>query len=207
MRLTGRLPLCRQAMLDSAAPLLALGKAAQLKCAFTNFTSFAAWHSQAWFASEGPIPFRTFMASSFAQPGFNRTAHARLVTDTVLQLPFNAVNMMFGVQLGGKVSRPDRNTSVSPNFRGALMMQENDADWNFAWADEQQISWAKNVGDAIANISGFSGAYVNEPDPSKTRGQYEELFWGKPTFRALQVVKARWDPHATFDCHQCVYNP
>ena len=49
------------AMLDSAAPLLALGKEEQLKCTFTNHSTFKAWHDQAWFADEGPIPFRTYV--------------------------------------------------------------------------------------------------------------------------------------------------
>ena len=85
------------------------------------------------------------------------------------------------------------------------MMQENDSDWNFEMADRAQIKWAQRVGDAIAALPGFGGAYLNEPDPSKGKGQYESLFWGKH-FGALQGVKRKWDSNATFDCHQCVYN-
>ena len=78
------------------------------------------------------------MANSFAQPHFDAKAHAKLLTDTVTALPLNAVNMMFGVQLGGKVSAVAPNsTSISPAFRGALFMQENDADWNFERAVRQ----------------------------------------------------------------------
>ena len=78
------------------------------------------------------------MANSFAQPQFDAKAHAKLLTDTVTALPLDAVNMMFGVQLGGKVSTVAANaTSISPAFRDALFMQENDADWNFARAVRQ----------------------------------------------------------------------
>lgn len=96
-----------QRMRASVDAVVALGKAEQLECEFTNHSSFKAWHDQAWFADEGPVAFRTYMASSFTQPHFNRTAHAALVTDTVTALPADAINMMFGVQLGGKVSQPD----------------------------------------------------------------------------------------------------
>lgn len=196
-------------MLDAAAPVLGLGRDEQLKCDFANFTSFKAWHDQAWFADEGPIKFRTFMASSFVGPNVDQAAHAKLLTDTVTSLPFTAINMMFGVQLGGKVSHPTGGlnaTSISPAFRNAMFMQENDADWNFKWADKNQIAWAKNVGDAVAALAGVSGSYMNEPDPSKARGQYEELFWGQQNFHALQKIKGQWDKKALFNCEQCVYN-
>jgi hypothetical protein len=114
-------------MLNSTAGLMNLGKAYQLKCELANFTTFKSWHDQSWFASEGPIAFRTYMASSFAQPEFDHIAHAKLVTDTVTSLPLNAINMMFGVQLGGAVSQKGAQTSVSADFRSALMMQENDS--------------------------------------------------------------------------------
>ena len=197
-----------QAMFDSVKAVLELGKADQLKCEFTNHTSFKAWHDKSWFASEGPILFRTYMASSFAQPHFNRTAHAQLVIDTVTALPLDAINMMFGVQLGGKVSQPDggvASTAVSPAFRSAVMMQENDSDWNFEWADKPQIKWARRVGDAVASLEGFSGSYVNEPDPSKGQGSSEDLFWGKQAFAGLQKVKRKWDPADMLNCHQCVH--
>merc|ERR1712166_306504 len=83
--------------LSSAKAVLELGKADQLNCSLTNFTSFKKWHDQAWFADEGPIKFRTYMAGTFAQPDFDSTAHAKLVADTVVALPVDAVNMMFGV--------------------------------------------------------------------------------------------------------------
>jgi len=195
-----------QGMLDSVEPLLQLGKEEQLKCDFSNFSSFHEWHSQAWFASEGPIDFRVQLASSFAQPNFDHEAHAKLMVDTVTALPANAVNMMFGVQLGGKVANPDQETSISANFRNALFFQENDADWNFGRADEHQVAWAREVGDAMAALDGFSGSYLNEPDPSKARGVYEDLFWGNETFAALQAVKQQWDPESMFECKQCVHN-
>merc|ERR1719424_1854732 len=140
-------------MLQSIDPLLKLGKEEQLKCDFTNFSSFKDWHDQAWFADEGPIPFRTYMASSFAQPDFDAAKHAKLLTKTVMSLPLDAVNMMFGVQLGGRVSRPAggiNSTSISADFRNALFIQENDSDWNFERADVNQIKWARSVGDAVA---------------------------------------------------------
>jgi len=197
-------------MLGGVEPLLQLGKDAQLKCDFTNHSSFKAWHDNAWFADEGPIAFRTYMASSFAQPNFDNHAHAKLLTDTVTSLPIGAINMMFGVQLGGVVSRPIggiNSTSISVDFRNALFMQENDADWNFERADTNQIHWARSVGDAVAALPGFSGSYMNEPDPSKSRGgQYEGLFWGEDNFRKLQGIKRLWDSDALFDCKQCVYN-
>ncbi len=34
--------------------------------------------------------------------------------------------MMFAVQLGGKVSKPDSATSMSTDFRNAVLFQEND---------------------------------------------------------------------------------
>ena len=84
-------------------------------------------------------------------------------------------------------------------------MQENDADWNFQRADANQIGWAKSVGDAVAALPGFSGSYMNEPDPSKARGgEYEKLFWGETNFRKL--LKRTWDDNARFDCEQCIYN-
>ena len=82
--------------LDSIEGLRQLGKSDQLKCELKNYTTFKLWHDQAWFASEGPIAFRTYMASSFAQPNFDRIAHAKLVTDTVTALPINAINMFYG---------------------------------------------------------------------------------------------------------------
>ena len=103
------------------------------------------------------------------------------------------------------MARPDSDTSVSTAFRSAVMMQENDSDWNLEIADKTQIQWAQRVGDAIAALPGFGGSYLNEPDPSKGKGQYESLFWGKH-FSALQGVKRKWDSNATFDCHQCVYS-
>lgn len=197
-------------MLDAAAPVLGLGPEEQLKCDFANHTSYKAWHDQAWFANEGPIPFRTFMASSFVQPNVDTAAHAKLLTETVTSLPKFAYNMMFGVQLGGKVSQPTGGlnaTSISPDFRNAFFMQENDADWNKEKDDESQIAWARSVGDAVAALPGVSGAYQNEPDPSKARGgEYEELFWGADNFNKLQQIKGVWDKKAMFDCDQCVYN-
>jgi hypothetical protein len=145
------------------------------------------------------------MASSFGAAGFDSAAHARLLVDTVVALPGNAVNMMFGVQLGGKVARPDEDTGVSGAFRGAALMQENDSDWNLARADASQIEWARSVGDAVAALGGFGGAYMNEPDPGKGRGEYEELFWGRDVFERLQGVKSEWDKDSLFDCDQCVY--
>jgi len=192
--------------LSSAKDLLELGKEEQLKCSLTNFTSFKKWHDQAWFASEGPIPFRTYMAGTFAQPDFDSAAHAKLVADTVVALPIDAVNMMFGVQLGGKVSKPDSDSAVSANFRSAQFLQENDADWNFEWADKSQIAWARNVGDSIKAQKGFRGAYLNECDPNKPRGEYEDAFWGNQTFAKLQDVKQKWDSRSVFNCEQGVYN-
>lgn len=198
------------AMMASAKPVLDLGRDEQLKCDLKNYTSFKEWHDQAWFASEGPILFRTYMASSFVQPSFDPNAHAKLLTDTVTALPADAINMMFGVQLGGQVSHPagGRNASaISADFRSALFMQENDSDWNFKRADKNQIDWARSVGDAVAALQGVSGSYMNEPDPSKARGGgYEDLFWGAENFRKLQKVKDVWDKKALFDCKQCVYN-
>jgi len=40
------------------------------------------------------------------QPSFDPSAHAKLLTDTVTALPGDAINMMFGVQLGGQVAHP-----------------------------------------------------------------------------------------------------
>lgn len=197
-----------QTMLESVQDLVDLGRGEQLKCEFTNHTSFKAWHDQSWFASEGPIKFRTYMASSFAQPHFDLTAHAKLVTDTVTALPWDGINMMFGVQLGGKVSEPVggvARTSVSADFRSAVMMQENDSDWNFERADKNQIDWARRVGDAVASLDGFAGSYLNEPDPSKGKGLFEILFWGQQTFAALQKVKRKWDPAGMLNCYQCVH--
>jgi hypothetical protein len=84
--------------------------------------------------------------------------------------------------------------------------------------DTHQITWARGVGDAVAALPGFSGSYMNEPDPSKARGggegggrggggdTYEDLFWGATNFKKLQQVKRAWDSTALFDCKQCVYN-
>lgn len=186
-----------------------------LHCALANHTSFRAWHAQAWFADEGPISFRTYMASSFAQPGFDSTHHAKLVVDKVTQLPIDAINMMFAVQLGGKVSSLGGgdgsdggvrgSTSVSKAFRTAVMMQENDSDWNLPRADEHQIDWATTTGNAFAALKGFEGAYLNEPDPSLPRGEYEDRFWGD-NFGELQRVKRKWDAAGLFNCNQSVYN-
>jgi len=195
-----------QGMLDSVQELLELGKEHQLKCELANFSSFKQWHDQAWFATEGPIDYRVKLASSFAQPNFDHSAHAKLMVDTVTDLPLDAVNMMFGVQLGGKVSNPDSATSISTDFRTAVFFQENDADWNFARADANQMSWASKVGDAFLALDGFSGSYLNEPDPSKARGTYEHLFWDNETFAELQSLKRLLDPKELFDCHQCVHN-
>jgi FAD/FMN-containing dehydrogenase len=195
-----------QNMLDSVKEVLDLGKEHQLKCELANFSSFNQWHDQAWFASEGPVDFRVTLASSFAQANFDHVGHSKLIVDTVMALPVDAVNMMFGVQLGGKVAKPDSNASVSANFRNAVFFQENDADWNFAWADKQQMAWTRQVGDAMAALDGFSGSYMNEPDASKPRGVYEDLFWGNATFSKLQTLKRKWDTEAMFDCPQCVHN-
>ena len=67
---------------------------------------------------------------------------------------------------------------------------------------------ARHFSAATGATSGtFAKTLFREPDPSKPRGQYEDLFWGATTFKSLQAVKAKWDPTAVFDCHQCVYNP
>jgi len=197
-----------ESMLNSIDDLLQLGKEEQLSCQLSNFSSFKLWHDQAWFASEGPIDFRVKLASSFAQPNFDSEAHAKLLMDTVIPLPAQAINMMFGVQLGGKIWRPDSDTSISPDFRNGLFFQENDADWNFPWADKEQMSWASEVGDAFAALPGFSGTYVNEIDPigRGERGTYEELVWGSKTFAALQDVKKTWDSEELFACEQCVHS-
>eukprot|EP00756_Hemistasia_phaeocysticola_P018458 Hpha_TRINITY_DN15596_c3_g3::TRINITY_DN15596_c3_g3_i1::g.105298::m.105298 len=194
------------AMLDAVSDLLALGKDDQLKCDLKNWTSFKAWHAKAWFASEGPVLYRTYMASSFAQEGFDATGLAGLMSGTVTALPETSVSMMFGVQLGGKVARPDADSSVGPTLRNGLFMQENDADWTAAKKDEEEIASCRALGDAVANITGLEGAYLNEPDPSKGEGQYEDLFWGNTTFARLQKIKKQWDPNSTFACHQCVHN-
>jgi len=193
-------------MLASVAPVQALGKEEQLGCKLTNWTSFKGWHDKAWFSTEGPIAYRTYMASSFAQGGFDASGLANLMASTTIGLPETAVNMMFGVQLGGKVARPDGNTSVGPALRNALFMQENDADWTSARKDAEEIAGCTALGDAVANVTGMKGAYLNEPDPGKVEGQYEDLFWGSATFAELQSVKNKWDPNAMFQCHQCVHN-
>lgn len=197
-----------QTMLNSIDDLLQLGKEEQLACTMKNFSSFKLWHDQAWFASEGPIDFRVKLASSFAQPNYDSQAHAKLVVDTIQALPVQAINMMFGVQLGGKVLNPDHDTSISPDFRNGLFFQENDADWNFASADKKQMTWASEVGDAFAALSGFEGTYVNEIDPvgRGAKGTYEELVWGREKFAQLQGVKKKWDSEDVFDCEQCVHS-
>jgi hypothetical protein len=77
-------------------------------------------------------------------------------------------------------------------------------DWNLKWADDNQIKWARRVGDAVAALKGFRGSYLNEPDPSKGPGQYEDMFWGK-NFGDLQAVKRKWDPADNMNCWQCVH--
>jgi hypothetical protein len=47
---------------------------------------------------------------------------------------------------------------------------------------------------------------MNEPDPSKARGEYEQLFWGATNFARLQSVKRKWDNRTAFDCRQCVHS-
>lgn len=205
------------ATLQSAQPVTALGADSQLMCSFQNHSSFKAWHDQAWFKDPGPVPLRSYMASSFAQPVFDSAGHAKLVTDAVTSLPGGAINTMFGVQTGGMVSRPPEAanaTSVSPAFRSSVALQENDSDWLFSWSDATQVGWAHSVGDSVAALAGFGGAYVNEPDPaipsranaSSPAAGYEDRFWGAATFARLQRVKRAWDPLAMFGCHQCVYN-
>lgn len=195
-------------MLKSIDDLLNLGKDHQLGCELKNFSSFNSWHAQAWFASEGPIDFRVKMASSFASPNFDSQAHAKLMVDSVLALPSVAINMMFGVQLGGKILAPDVENSISPDFRNGLFFQENDADWNFAWADKEQMSWASTVGDAFAALDGFSGTYLNEMDPigRGERGTYENNVWGSEIFAKLQAEKKKWDAAGLFDGVQSVHN-
>jgi len=195
-------------MLTSIDDLLNLGKDQQLHCELTNFSSLKLWHDQAWFASEGPIDYRVKMASSFAQSNFDSQGHAKVMVDTVAALPATAINMMFGVQLGGKILKPDLPNSISEAFRNGLLFQENDADWNFARADKNQMTWASEVGDAFAGLRGFAGTYVNEMDPvgRGDRGTYEDLVWGSETFARLQAEKKKWDSDGLFDCKQCVHN-
>lgn len=195
-------------MLKSIDNLLNLGKDQQLSCELQNFSSFKLWHDQAWFASEGPIDFRVKMASSFAQPNFDSQEHAKVMVDTVVSLPSTAFNMMFGVQLGGKILKPDLPNSISEDFRNGLFFQENDADWSFARGDKTQMAWASEVGDAFAAVGGFTGTYVNEMDPvgRGDRGTYENLVWGSETFARLQAEKKKWDSEGLFDCKQCIHN-
>jgi len=195
-----------QSMLDSVTRLMQLGQQEQLLCKLKNFTSFKKWHDQVWFASEGLTPYRSYMASYFTQPELNASELARVLIDAVIELPHGTVNMQYGVQLGGKISRPDSASSVSADFRTALMMQQTGASWHKVADDDANIAWVNKVGNTIASMDGVRGAYLNEASPAAISG-YEELFWGNnQTFKKLQNIKDDMDPLDTFECFQCVYS-
>lgn len=190
-------------MLASVAEVMAFQSENQIKCYTENHTSLLSWHESRWFGAV-PVPMRDYMATSFAQPGFNGTELAGVVHGVLSQLSANSLNSFFGIQAGGAASAVGGDaTAVSPAFRSAELIMETDANWLTQAGDSEQVAWTQTTGGSIAAVTGMEGAYLNEPDPELA--DWEDAFWG-PNFSRLQEIKRARDPDELFSCHQCVYN-
>ncbi|GMH56625.1 hypothetical protein TrRE_jg9583 [Triparma retinervis] len=170
-------------------------------CSFANHTSLKAWHDTRWFGKV-PMKMRNYMATSFAQQGFDGKNVAKITIEAVI----NSENMMssfFGIQTGGAVREGSEGSAVSDAFRGSEMLLEADANWITKMNDEKEINWTKGIGDDVHNLDDFKGAYVNEPDPQIE--DFEDRFWGDK-FEKLQEIKRRVDVGDIFWQWQGVYS-
>ncbi|CAI6329227.1 unnamed protein product [Periconia digitata] len=72
---------------------------------------------------------------------------------------------------------------------------------NYGKTDKQEgIDFVNGINDVIVNAQPEThfGAYLNYVDPSYSREQAHELYYGTELASSLQQLKSKWDPQATF---------
>ena len=111
---------------------------------------------------------------------------------------------------GGQVSNTtNRNNSISPGWRTALLRMACTQDWSDASPNTDQDLLATQIlrraamFDALLPAGSQPTCYANEAHPSEVNWQ-EKFFGSKVMYNQLKSIKEKYDPSGLFVCAGCV---
>ena len=99
----------------------------------------------------------------------------------------------------GQVNVTNPATSVSPNFRSAMLAMTCYTGWTDPKEDEKWIELGHEINELL--VEHGQGVYYNEP--SYHLHEWKDEFWGG-NYERLLAVKRKWDPDNFFWCYHCV---